>query len=401
MGTEELTDLSPPPEVVALGRPERVFRQSTASVKDARLSFFLFGIPSALIGLLLVSLPVAVLFIKERDRAKIEPIMLLVPPLFSLFFFAVAGFLYAKAANAKNLAAYAIYPTALAIWRDGLWSVIAWSEVSKFLPHGLFRWYPALRLAEGRTEILRYKIENPWRLSVAVGNAYRAARGEHDDPVLKLLRRALAGGLALLAALAPLGAPVLARWERPEMRTRLRRGFGAFVLCVSLGLTAYSWRWLSNALTGPVPLTRDQLLEVADGTVLPNPYVAVPMDKVVETDVIQRHGYGRWGTYFGQLYLAQVGERWLLAEMPVGKKETTFRGILEVWSPPSPSQEKMFKEARKRLPAGSEILPFQMDGAYRYRSEATSMAVLWGILFVVGGYFLLRACPRSQPKSPT
>jgi hypothetical protein len=77
MGPDDLADLNPPPEVVALGRPEKLFRQPTWSAKDARLSLYLFGLPSALIGLLLLSLPLGVLFIKEADRAKIVPITLL------------------------------------------------------------------------------------------------------------------------------------------------------------------------------------------------------------------------------------------------------------------------------------------------------------------------------------
>jgi hypothetical protein len=183
MGQEELTDLNPPPEVVALRQPERVFRQTGASRKDAWLSFCLFGVPSALIGLLLVSMPVTVLFIKEQDRAKIVPLMLLVPPLFSFFFFAVAGFLYVQVANAGRLPVYAIYPTALAIWRDGEWSVVGWDEVSEVLPHGLFRWYPALRFPDGRTQVLRYKIENPWFLSLAIEKAFRAAQDGTDLPL--------------------------------------------------------------------------------------------------------------------------------------------------------------------------------------------------------------------------
>lgn len=186
MGQEELADLDPPPEVLALGEPEQVFRQRSGGAKGAWLSFFLFGVPSGLVGLLLLSVPVAVLFIREEERAKIEPLMLLVPPLFSLFFFAVAGFLYVQAASAGGVPAYAVYPTALAICRDGAWSVVAWDEVSEVLPHGLFRWHPALRLADGRTQVLRYKLENPWFLSMAVQKAFRAARaGAGDDAVVR------------------------------------------------------------------------------------------------------------------------------------------------------------------------------------------------------------------------
>lgn len=188
MGQQDLTDLNPPRKVLALGRPEQVFRASSRSVTSARVWFYLFGLPSALIGLLLVSIPVAALTLtKEADRAKIEPLMLLVPPLFSLFFWVAAGFLFVQAANAGDLPVYAIYPTALAIYRDGEWSVIAWEEVSEVLPHGLFRWYPALTFPDGRTEVLRYRIDNPWFLSMAVAKAFRASRGvEPEAPLFRL-----------------------------------------------------------------------------------------------------------------------------------------------------------------------------------------------------------------------
>jgi hypothetical protein len=399
MGPDDLADLNPPPEVVALGRPEKLFRQPTWSAKDARLSLYLFGLPSALIGLLLLSLPLGVLFIKEADRAKIVPITLLFLPLLSLFFFATASFFYARAANASHLSAYALYPTALAIWNEGVWSVVAWEEISEVLPHDLFRWYPALRFHDGRIQVLRYKIENPWLLSVAVQRSHRQALGLPDDDwLLRLVRNAQAGVLIFLAAIKAQGVPVLAKWERPELRPRIRRAFGTFLVLVGLGLTAYSWRWMANAFTGPVPITRNQLLEVGDVADLPNPFVTVPADAVLETDVVRSQTIGRRGTYLLQLYLVQVGDRWLVAEMPPKHKEKTFSGTLSMWSLPDPTQDNLLEEARKRVPPGAEILPILMDGAYPYKVQATGMAVVYGLILLAGGFFLLRAGPRSESK---
>jgi hypothetical protein len=399
MGPDDLADLNPPPEVVALGLPEKLFRQPTWSAKDARLSFYLFGLPSALVGLLLVSAPVAVLFIKESDRAKIEPVTLLFPPLLSLFFFAAASFLYARAANASHRSAYALYPTALAVCHEGVWSVVAWEAINEVLPHGFFRWYPALRFHDGRTQVLRYKIENPWLLSAAVQRSHRQALGlPDDDPLLRLLRKAQAGVLIFLAAIKARGVPVLAKWERPELRPRIRRAFGTFLILVSLGLTAYSWRWMANAFTGPVPMTRNQVIELGDVAELPNPYVTVPSDHVLETEVIRSQGIGRRGTYLLQLYLVQVGDRWLVAEMPPRHKEKAFSGTLSMWSLPDPTQENLLEEARRRVSPGAEIFPFLMDGAYPYKGQATSMAVVYGLILLGGGFFLLRAGPRSESK---
>jgi hypothetical protein len=392
VGKTDLADLNPSPEVVALGQPEQVFRPPVGDVKDARLAFFLFGVPSGLIGLLLFSLPLAVTFIKESDRAKINPVMLLCPVALSLFFFATAGFFFVRAANARKIPAYALYRTALAICQEGVWSVIAWEEISEVVPHSLFHWYPALRFRDGRAQALRFKIENPWLLSVAVKKAHREALGLADDDwLLILVNKAKEGVLVLLAALTPSRVPALAKWQRPEQRPRIRRAFGTFVICVSLGLTAYSGRWIANAFMGPVPITRNQLLEVSTSADLSYPFVTVSADRVVETDVIRTQRIGRRGRYQLRLFLVQVGDRWLVAEMPPQHTEKTFSGILSAWSLADPMQEKLLDEAGKRVPAGAEIFPFLMDGAYPYQSQATSLSVVCGAIFLLGVYFLLPA----------
>jgi hypothetical protein len=155
---------------------------------------------------------------------------------------------------------------------------------------------------------------------------------------------------------------------------------------------------MANAFTGPVPMTRNQLMEVGDMADLPNPFVTVPADKVLETDVIRSQQIGRRGTYLLQLYLVQVGDRWLVAEMPPQHKEKTFSGTLSMWSLPDPTQEQLLEEARKRIPPEAEILPFLMDGAYPYQMQATSMAVVYGLILLAGGFFLLRPGPRSEAK---
>ncbi len=404
MAQDDLGDLNPPPEVVALGPPAQVFRQPRGAARDALLSFCLFGLPSALLGLLLLALPLTVFLMKDADRAKVDPRALVLPPLFSIFFFLVARYLYVRVKSARRMPVYAIYPTALAIWQEGAWSLIAWDEVSDVLPHSLSRWHPALQFPDGRIQVLRYTSENPLPLSVAIEKAYREVR-----------RAANAGYGA--GAVSPV--PVGAYWEAqeasnvasgggtasailesflrriraldtPERRQTFRQVFGGLLLLVSLGLTVSSWQWLTNAFTGPVPLSRSQLVQLRDVADLPNPYVTIPADKVLVFDVIRTDGTGKREAKVGQVYLIQVGNRWLFTEMSLDSKAKTFTGLLTVW-PTTPAQEQRRAEARKQIPSGTtDLFPFQMESATAYVSAVIAATLCFAGMFVAGWYLLLR-----------
>jgi hypothetical protein len=145
MDMQKLMALSPPPEVLALGQPEHVFVGSavTTAVKK-------WGGTLLMLALMAMFAGIGVAFrLTAPEHLQNNVGIAAVAYGLSGFFVILSGLMIGMLWHSSHTSAYALFPQALALSRDGAWSVVPWHEVASFEGQTL-RHYPHLRLRDGR-----------------------------------------------------------------------------------------------------------------------------------------------------------------------------------------------------------------------------------------------------------
>jgi hypothetical protein len=403
MRADVLVDLQPPPEVTALGRPDQVFRL-TPSMRN------LLAYGGQALGVAALSLTV---WVMVGASLQGQANAFWVPP--ALVFVALSCILLVWAGKVHRGPVYAFFPGALALCQDGHWSVLPWEDVRAFRDRSGLALYPSLALRDGGTVVLRSDLFDPTPFYEEVKRYLAGDRQPRPAAAASPATAPPAAG-SLTTALADAGAaaaPALAasrKWVgfilgelRCLFTSRQPKVWRDLLIAggwVALGVLGLAWngRWILSAIRGPAPITLAELAKLRDPAELKNPWVTFVAERVKETDLERLSRNRRGWTYKeGKYWLVEVQGRWLIAEVPPEHTGRRITGYLDVWS--SPFNLRTIDQMRSRVPDGRPLLPFQLDGAYGYRSNCASLVALILLpTLAMASLWLLSAWTRDFAK---
>jgi hypothetical protein len=159
--------------------------------------------------------------------------------------------------------------------------------------------------------------------------------------------------------------------------------FGLLCVAGSLILVLWNVRWVISAVTGPQPMTAAELRQVPDPPAMFNPWVTLSYDASVETNLAMATTKGGQKTQTARFILISLRDRWLIAEVPPDHRGNQVTGYLDVWS--APLRRESIQKIESQFPQmKDQLLPYQLDAVYGYRSQCIAMLILAGIFFVLG-----------------
>jgi hypothetical protein len=142
----------------------------------------------------------------------------------------------------------------------------------------------------------------------------------------------------------------------------------ALLLWLAAGAGAYlGRRYLYNVLLGPFPMTRADLLAVADADELPEYFVTVDGDAV---EVLFARAYTGGEKPYSMYALLRLGRRWLLLRVPDGLDGRRVTGTLE------PLSEFEREHVLGPRSGGRDFLPCRLEATRYFRTVGWLTAVL-------------------------
>jgi hypothetical protein len=115
---------------------------------------------------------------------------------------------------------------------------------------------------------------------------------------------------------------------------RVRLFVGVIVLLGAVGLVAYHARWVRSVFQGPVPITLTTLEDLKDPETLTNPWVSFAFNEAIDTGFVMESTDLGQTAQRSKYLLIRVGNRWLLADVPVAFAGSQVVGYLDKWSSP-------------------------------------------------------------------
>jgi hypothetical protein len=179
--------------------------------------------------------------------------------------------------------------------------------------------------------------------------------------------------------------------------------FGLACLIGSIVLVLWNLRWVRSAMAGPVKISAAELAKLDDPAKLDNPWVTIPLDGKQETQLGISSKRGGSVTEKSRYLLVPVGERFLIAEVPANHSGNEATGYLDRWSAPL-RKEAIGKIEGKFPQLKAQMLPYQFDAEYGYRSQCWAMLGIAGFglvcgLFLTGTYVVAATRkPERRPK---
>jgi hypothetical protein len=163
-----------------------------------------------------------------------------------------------------------------------------------------------------------------------------------------------------------------------------RAGLGAVMAVVGLTLLVYNGKWFWSAWRGPTAITMEELRQLQDPAGLDNPWVYFTFGKSIDTNLgLVRTKSGQQTTPKSKFLLIQVKDRWLIAEVPHNFGGSQLTGYLDVWG--TPLRRESIDRIKAEAPEQANLLlPYQLDGEYKYRVQCFSMAGIAGFLLMTG-----------------
>jgi hypothetical protein len=173
--------------------------------------------------------------------------------------------------------------------------------------------------------------------------------------------------------------------------------FGLIILIPGVGLLVYHNRWIRSVFQGPVPITLADLQKLDDPATLSNPWVSFTFDQAVDTGFVMQQTRSGDTRQRSKYLLIEVGKRWLLADVPADFAGNHAVGYLDKWW--SPLSNKVIDQVKGRF-RDRDILPYQFNAEYSYRSECYSLLGVSGF-FIVAGVALCGYALAAMRKATT
>src|SRR5262245_55442293 len=162
-------------------------------------------------------------------------------------------------------------------------------------------------------------------------------------------------------------------------------------------------KWHLDVLRGPVPITAAEVLALKSPASLPNQYVTLTASKIVHTDVrLVKTRYGRSETV-REYVLVQVGDRWLVADVPPGFRGNRLTGYLAKWTASNDvdALQRLYQELPGR--DRERRMPFELnagdDQVMKSRAFLAVFGSLAGLGLVWAVYSLCRRVPVVTPPA--
>lgn len=161
----------------------------------------------------------------------------------------------------------------------------------------------------------------------------------------------------------------------------IRLVIGIVIVLGAVGFVLYHGRWVRSAFQGPVPVTLASLQEVKDPKSLSNPWISLSFNEAIDTGLVMESTNSGTTTVRSKYLLIQVGDRWLITDVPAGFTGNQVIGYLDKWW--SPLSNKVIDQIRGRFP-GRDILPYQLNAEYSYKGQCLALLGIAGFIFLVG-----------------
>jgi hypothetical protein len=174
--------------------------------------------------------------------------------------------------------------------------------------------------------------------------------------------------------------------------------FGIACLIGSIVLVVWNLRWVRSAMAGPVKKSIAELAKIEDPARLDNPWVTIPLNGAIRTQVALQSTKGGSTTLKSRFLLLPVEGRYLIVEVPANHSGGEATGYLDRWSAPLRLKAITGVEAEKPESKG-KFLPYQFDGEYSYRGQCWAMLGVAGFGLVCG-IFLTGAWLVAVTRKP-
>jgi hypothetical protein len=133
--------------------------------------------------------------------------------------------------------------------------------------------------------------------------------------------------------------------------------------------------------TPPRNVKADELLKIENVKALPDPWIVYDASKIIETRLHVVQGVASTPT--SRFVLLQVGDSWLIAEVPSGHQSARFEGRLEEWD--TELHRDLISRVRRtfRTQAGN-LLPFQLNAEHTKNVSGPASDTTVGIMGIGG-----------------
>lgn len=384
MQLDEFAQLSLPPEVVALGRPDRV-EGSPALAPFARWASWSLG------GLLIALASAAwiAFHLTAPPDVKANLGTQIASSVLTLAFLSLGLFLLWLGSTVTGLTSiYAFYRETLAfVWNDN-WTIIRWDDVREILDPGLTCLYARLVLQDGSKVSLRNHFFAPTVFYNSIKERVDKQRMSAFAPTPYF--RSPAAGCPPAAATPTAWTSADPYRQQPfEIDGSYRKkafqqlALGGALLLIALVLLLFNGRWINSAIAGPVPMTLAELRAMQVVNTLTNPWVTITYNNAIETDLIMVSTRKGTSTNRSRYLLIQVGDRWLIADVPHDYRGNQLTGYLDAWW--SPLSREVIEKIGSKYPAQKPLfLPFQMNAEYSYRGQCAALVAIISFLLISG-----------------
>jgi hypothetical protein len=161
----------------------------------------------------------------------------------------------------------------------------------------------------------------------------------------------------------------------------LRMIIGVVIVLGGLGLVLYQQRWVRSVIEGPTPMTLTELEKIQDPQSLSNPWIALTFNDAIDTGFVMNSSRGGNTTARSKYLLIRVGDRWLISDVPAAFAGNQVVGYLEAWW--SPLSREVIDKVKTRFP-DREILSYQLNAEYSYRTQCFALLGIAGFIVLVG-----------------
>jgi hypothetical protein len=170
---------------------------------------------------------------------------------------------------------------------------------------------------------------------------------------------------------------------------------GSLLCLLGLGILLCNWKWIFNAIQGPVFLSVHELSKIRDPSELPNSWITF----VAANGSIMETGLGQMETAsrkpISRYLLVGLESGNLVIEVPYKHKGMEFTGCLETWS--WPFRESALDAVHSKFP-GFRVLPYQLDALNDYQGQCWALLVFAGLVILIGIWMRVYgfALPRKK-----
>jgi hypothetical protein len=174
---------------------------------------------------------------------------------------------------------------------------------------------------------------------------------------------------------------------------------GLIFVVIPIGVLAFNLNFVKSLISGPATMPSAELAQVLSPESLPNRWVSVQFDKAINTDFGIDKTSSKTGKTVSRstFILIPCGDQFLLANMPENELNSPASGWVSTWT--SSLEVQAVEKAKTKFPAlRDKILPYQLDGMYKMRSQGFSMVGVCAFFFILGAVLLFTNL--TKPKAP-